>query len=118
MNKKEEFKEFVKQKPSLVKYVNDGKMTWQKFYEMYDLYGESNDVWNEYTKEKTVMGAATTLGALDIINFIKNIDLDKMQESINSVTRVIGVLEDLSDKNKTTQTHEYKPRPLYKHFED
>lgn len=41
---KEEFKSFVRKNPSLIKYVNNNSMTWQKFYEMYDMYGESNDV--------------------------------------------------------------------------
>ena len=46
--KKEEFKEFVKKNPRLITYVKNNEMTWQKFYEMYDLYGETNDIWNEY----------------------------------------------------------------------
>ena len=45
--KKEEFKEFVKKNPKLITYVNNNEMTWQKFYEMYDLYGESNEVWKD-----------------------------------------------------------------------
>ena len=42
MSKKEEFKTFIKNNPGFIKYVNNGEMTWQKFYEMYDLYGEEN----------------------------------------------------------------------------
>ena len=45
---KEEFKNFVRKKPELIKYVNNGSMTWQKFYETYSLYGKENDVWNKY----------------------------------------------------------------------
>ena len=52
MNKKEEFKEFIRKNPNLIKYVNNGEMTWQKFYEMYDLYGESDDAWREYKTEE------------------------------------------------------------------
>ena len=40
--KQEEFKNFVRTKPELIKYVQNGKMTWQKFYELYDLYGTDN----------------------------------------------------------------------------
>ena len=39
MNKITQFKEFVKQNPSLLNHVKEEKMTWQKFYEMYDIYG-------------------------------------------------------------------------------
>ena len=46
--KHEAFKNFVKTKPELIKFVQNGKMTWQKFYELYDLYGEDEKVWNKY----------------------------------------------------------------------
>ena len=26
-------------------------MTWQKFYELYDMYGEESTVWDEYKQE-------------------------------------------------------------------
>lgn len=116
MSKLDSFKEFVKSNPSLLKYVKNNEMTWQKFYEMYDMYGESNDIWKDYVKEKTITNTVSSIGVADIINWIKNVDVDKMQESINSVQRVIGVLEDLGNNNETKS--EYKPRPLYKHFED
>ena len=38
--KKDDFKNFVRTKPELIKYVKNGEMTWQKFYEIYDLYQE------------------------------------------------------------------------------
>ena len=50
MDKKEEFKEFVKKNPRLLTFVKKGEMTWQKFYEMFDLYGENNSVWDDYLK--------------------------------------------------------------------
>ena len=46
------FKMFVRKNPNLIKYVNNNEMTWQKFYEMYDLYGEDNSIWNKYLKEQ------------------------------------------------------------------
>ena len=116
MSKLDSFKEFVKSNPSLLKYVKNNEMTWQKFYEMYDMYGESNDIWKDYIKEKNVTNTVNSLGVADILNWIKNVDVDKMQESISSVQRVLGVLEDLG--NNSTSKQEYKPRPLYKHFED
>ena len=45
---KEEFKLFVKKRPELINYVNNGKMTWQKFYEQWYLYGEVEAVWSKY----------------------------------------------------------------------
>ena len=48
MDKKDEFKEFIKSKPELVDLVKNKKYTWQDFYEVYDLYGNNDDVWNKY----------------------------------------------------------------------
>ena len=48
MASKEEFKDFIRVNPSFASYVNSGEMSWQKFYEMYDLYGPDNDVWDRY----------------------------------------------------------------------
>ena len=51
---KEDFKAFVRTKPELANYVTSGDMTWQKFYELYDIYGEDNTIWDKYTtKTKT-----------------------------------------------------------------
>ena len=39
MSKKDDFKEFASKNPSLAKYIENGEMSWQKFYELYDIYG-------------------------------------------------------------------------------
>lgn len=120
--KKEQFKEFVKNNPKLITYVKNNEMTWQKFYEMYDLYGEEENIWKDYlnTKEevKEVVKTATTAFSLsEVVNWLKNVDLDGLQEGIGNVQRVLGVVQDFTKKeNKEVNT--YKPRPLYKHFED
>lgn len=120
--KKEQFKEFVKNNPKLITYVKNNEMTWQKFYEMYDLYGEEENIWKDYlnTKEevKEVVKTATTAFSLsEVVNWLKNVDLDGLQEGIGNVQRVLGVVQDFTKKeNKEINT--YKPRPLYKHFED
>lgn len=102
---KEEFKEFVRSNPSLIKYVRNNEMTWQKFYEMFNLYGSDSEVWNEY------LGKSSS----DIVKWFKNIDLDNLKEGISNIERVIGVVKDITKKE---EINEYKPRPMYKHFED
>lgn len=133
--KKEEFKEFVRKNPKLISYVKNNEMTWQKFYEMYDLYGADENVWNEYIKkednrqvsnqEATNVSSAAKVGIAgltlsEVVNWFKGVDLDGLQESIGSVQRVLGVVQDFSkkDSTKTSPKQTYKPRPLYKHFED
>lgn len=114
MDKKEEFKNFVKKNPRLVNYVKDGSMTWQKFYEIYDIYGKDNEAWKTYLSAAAV---TTGVGMVDLMNWLKSIDLDGFQSGINSIQRVLGVVEDLTGKG-TTKKETYKPRPVYKHFED
>ena len=115
MATKEKFKDFVKKNPILLNYVRDGKMTWQKFYEIYDMYGEDEAVWNDYLKGKKVQNSNSS--NFDLASFIKGIDLDSIQNGVNSMQRVLGLLQDMSSK-KDTPKETYKARTLYKHFED
>ena len=125
--KKDEFKEFVKKNPKLIGYVKNNEMTWQKFYEMYDLYGEDENVWKDYLNKKEDNNVASNIGKAglsaltlnEVVNWFKNVDLDSLQEGIGNVQRVLGVVQDFSKKdNKSEEKNTYKPRPLYKHFED
>lgn len=120
MSKVEEFKTFVKKNPKLLKYVKNGESSWQKFYEIYDLYGEEESAWKDYLGVATVATtAATATSFADIINWVKTINLDSVQQGVNNLQRVLGVVQDLSSKDdKKSTTSEYKPRPMYKHFED
>lgn len=122
MSKIEEFKTFVKDNPSLIKFVKNNEMTWQKFYEIYDIYGNEESAWSEFiSKDKKIdepiIENSKNNTTTDFMSWIKGIDLESVREGVNSIQRVIGVLQDFNT-GKTTQTNEYKPRPLYKHFED
>ena len=114
MNTKEKFKDFVKGNPVLLKYVQSGKMTWQKFYEIYDMYGENNEAWKDYLKTDVT---EKTLESFDLVSFIKNLDLDGIQNGVSSIQRVLSLLQDMS-QSKTTSSQTYRPRPIYKHFDD
>lgn len=127
MNKLEEFKTFVRKHPILIEHVQKDEMTWQKFYEIYELYGEDTSAWNSYIKNeeqpKTTNTSSDDLrggtsGWSDIINIAKNIDVDKVQNGITSLQKALGLVSDLFVKDSKTTTSSYKPRPLYRSFED
>ena len=114
METKEKFKDFVKNNPILLKYVKENKMTWQQFYEIYDLYGEDKEAWKDYLNKEVPIKNST----FDLASFIKGLDLDGIQNGVNSLQRVIGLLQDMSSNKSDIQNNTYKPRPIYKHFDD
>ena len=48
MSKLDEFKKFISKNPEFVDYVRNSDTSWQKLYELYDIYGENNEIWNKY----------------------------------------------------------------------
>ena len=119
---KEEFKAFVRKKPELITHVTNGEMTWQKFYELWSLYGEDEKVWDKYkekTDERTATGSEETFSFSSLVDSIKKVDMNSVQKGINSMQKAIELLQGLTTKNAVESTTEgYKPRQLFKKFED
>ena len=122
MSKKEEFKAFVKLHPELIKFVKSNEMTWQKFYEIYSLYGKENSVWDKYFKdleEDSSSSSKESVSVTDLINMVKKVDLNSVQKNITNISKALGLIQSLVTKEDTSvQTDTYTPRPLYKKFED
>lgn len=136
MGKIDEFKSFVKDNPILISHVKDGSMTWQNFYEIYDLYGDSKEAWDQYLSKKeevkptstesTTSNDNSSLGGpwSSILNMAKNLDADKMQTGITSLQKALGLVGELFTKEGTTTAattaagSTYRPRPTYRRFED
>ena len=114
MSKKEEFKKFVKNNPKLIDKVKNNEMTWQKYYELYDLYGEDNNIWNKYI----IKEEKDSFKFNEIMNMVKNIDVDKVQNSISSMQKTLGLFGDLFVNKNNTNSNNYNPRPIYKRFDD
>lgn len=120
---KENFKGFVRKHPELVTHVNNNTMSWQKFYDMYDLYGEDNSVWDTYFKkaQTTVSVPNKTESVKELFNMIKNVDLNSVQKGISGMQKAIGLIQELgigSATNTNSNVDNYEPRPMYKNFED
>ena len=123
MTKIDNFKLFVKNNPNLITYVRNNTMSWQKFYELYDLYGEDNNVWNEYLNKDTTVNTTKSESKKsnkfsDILDMAKNLDTNKLQDGISSVQKAIGLIGDILVKDKKPDASTYNPRPIYRRFDD
>lgn len=94
MDKKEEFKKFASNNKYLVNVVNSGKSTWQKLYETFDIYGEDESIWSKFKNIKEIK-EESKLSVKSIIDNIKKIDVDKLEENIGSLEKALGFLESL-----------------------
>ena len=118
MSKKEEFKSFVKLHPELINFVENNQMTWQKFYDIYDIYGDNNDVWSKYLNNNINTNTNTNSTTWsDVINMAKNIDVNKVQSGIESMQKALSLVGDLFIK-ENNGNNTYTPRPLYRSFDD
>mgnify|MGYP003313203329 CR=1 FL=1 len=94
-NRMEDFKNFVKSNPFLIGYIRRGQKSWQDFYEVYDLYGEDEGVWNKYLSEeenrenKSVNNSRGSNYIEEMVRMAKNIDMDKVQEGITSLQKTL-----------------------------
>ena len=116
MDKKELFKNFARMHPELVSYIKNGKMTWQSFYELYDIYGEDKSAWAPYfTKTPEV-------STENIASKLKNIDVNSIQEHIKTAQKALDLVSELTGKTETTSPLSAAvpkvPRPLNHFFED
>ena len=84
---KNSFKEFVRNNQQLIDFVTRKETTWQKLYELYDLYGEDSSIWNKYLKKNNINSNINSnninLSNLsnnfkEIISFIKGIVLNSV----------------------------------------
>lgn len=110
---KESFKDFARRNPDLASSVISGKTSWQQLFELYEIYGENNSIWNNYLKKEstsdTIYNSVNTMK--DFINTFKNTDIDSLQKGINNIQKTIGLLQDLGIGS-------YNPTPIYKRFDN
>lgn len=125
-SKIEEFKSFVRANPFLIGVIRRKEKSWQDLFEVYDMYGSNYEVWNKYLdndREERYNSSSKESsngfsGYMDeFIKMAKNVDVDKVQEGINSLQKTLALFGDLF-VNKEGSAKGYNPRPLYKRFED
>lgn len=112
MSKLDDFKKFVSKHQEFVEYVKNNNTTWQSLYELYDIYGENEKVWEKYISKSTT----ESLNIKGLLNTLKNINLDSLQDNITSIQKAVGLVEELTrkgDENKTSPKKEENINRLY-----
>lgn len=93
MEKLDKFKKFVSNHPEFVDYVKKNNVSWQTLYELYDIYGEDDKVWNKYIKNDI----KDSINIKGLLNTLKNINLDSLEENISSIQKAVGLVEELTN---------------------
>lgn len=116
MDKKEAFKVFARNHPELISSIKSGDASWQKLYEIYDIYGEDNRAWDTYFNKNT----STQNSFSNIGDIVKNIDMESVQKHINTAQKALGLVQELTGKGSvaTPVSGPVTPRPINKFFED
>ena len=92
---KEKFISFARIHPELAKEVLKGNVSWQQLYELYEIYGEKHNIWNNYIKG----GSVDFSSFKDLFDMIKKVDLNNVQNGIQNIQKTIGLLQDIGVGN-------------------
>ncbi len=117
MDKLEEFKAFIKDKPFLATQVKDGNITWQTLYETYDMFGPEHEFFKEpkeETEETTTNQSDTSNGsqtAENVNRFFKQlqkVDTKKISDGLENIKKIVGLVDEfrpnLASSSKLTST--------------
>ena len=102
MTKLDNFKRFVSNHIEFVDLVKSNKTSWQKLYELYDLYGEDENIW-----KNTSSSINDGLSIKSLLNTLKMINLDSLEENISSIQKAVNLVEELTKPNNE---EEIKPK--------
>lgn len=103
----EQFKQFVKRHPKLVREVRQKKRSWQDIYEEWYLLGEEDETWQQYkgeesatennTKDSTKKESNSDLMG-QVLNMVKNVDMNELQKHITNVSGALSNVQQLMDQ--------------------
>lgn len=96
MTKLDNFKKFIATHPDFIDMVRNNNTTWQSLYELYDIYGENESIWNKYltSSHKDIFSMK------GLLNTIKSIDITSLEENINSIQKAVSLVEELTKETK------------------
>lgn len=122
MSKKDEFKKFVSTHPALVEIVANKTHSWQDLFEVYDLYGNDESMWDRYLQNgKAKDTSSAKLNSLgELTKLFKNVNIENVQKYIDTAQKAIGVIQELTGSGAAEAVSKgpAAARPINKIFED
>lgn len=97
MDQIQAFKTFIRTMPKAATLVHEGKYTWQQLYEMYDMYGEDHEIWQQFKEKNTT---SSILDLQTLLNLLKSVDMDALLSSMQGLEKVLGIAAALFDKEE------------------
>ena len=115
MDKLDEFKEFIKDKPFLKERVDNKETTWQSLYETYDLFGKDAEVFKNNSVEENNIRSNSGNRNNSILKMLEGVNLDKISENLEGMKKILGVLGEFSKKEepKNNRRNNYKSSRRY-----
>ncbi|MBU8749304.1 YlbD family protein [Bacillus subtilis] len=95
-----DFKQFVKKHPKLIKEVRKEQRSWQDVYENWVLFGESDPIWDPYRESEEAAEAVPETPQKNdfvskMVTAVKKMDVNQMNEQINKMSQSISSLQSL-----------------------
>jgi len=104
----EEFKQFVKRHPKLIKEVRDGKKTWKELYQDWYLLGEEDEIWDTYkeTNERENQGNSIIT---KILSSLKSMDVNEVSQYITNFQEAIAAIQNVIGQFQTRNENQFDP---------
>lgn len=103
----EEFKDFVKQHPLLIREVRKGEHTWQELFEDWYLLGSDDPRWQSYQRDEKKTDKTSSTGSPNWLSQIgkalKKIDGKQMETHIQNLNEAIGAIQGVLAQFQQTQ---------------
>ncbi|WP_174733808.1 YlbD family protein [Mesobacillus harenae] len=118
----QQFKEFVKNKPELVREVRAGKVTWQELFEDWYLLGEDDPRWKSAGEGSSAGKSKDDEKKPDwiskVMKAVQNMDPNQVQGQIQNINQALGAVQGVlsqfqgSQQQKQSSGNTSPPHPF------
>ncbi|PAY11184.1 YlbD family protein [Bacillus sp. 7705b] len=111
-----DFKQFVKKHPKLIKEVRKEQRSWQDVYENWVLFGEKDPIWDPYREPEEAAEAVPETSEKNdfvskMVTAVKKMDVNQMNEQINKMSQSISSLQSLLNTFSGNGQKQSQPGP-------